>query len=40
MENQEFESRDEFQLPGEEHSPIWNDLHEFFKDTSDDFFEV
>jgi len=40
MENYENDLRDEFQLPGEDHSPIWNDLHEFFKDSSDDFLEV
>ncbi len=40
MENQENPYEEEYLLPGEEHDPIWNDLHEFFQESSDDFFEV
>ena len=40
MDNYENEFEEEYLFPGEVNSPIWNDLHEFFQDSDDDFFEA
>ncbi len=39
MEN-ENQPDEGYLLPGEENNPIWNDLHEFFQDSDDDFLEI
>ena len=39
MEN-ENQPNEGYQLPGEEGNEIWNDLHEFFQDSEDDFYEL
>ena len=39
MEN-ENEFDDAYLLPGNESNPIWDDLHEFFQDSDDDFYDI